>query len=99
MKKFLHSEKRNYFDIDVDWQNGTVLSSKIIFVQKYALTGHENLSTWYYATLWTAREKSLIKIMRNSDHQCENNFSKAFDCIYHTILHFSLFFCLVTHIT
>ena len=45
MKKFLHSEKRNYFDIDVERQNGTVLRSKIIFVQKYALTGHENLST------------------------------------------------------
>ena len=91
MKKFLHSEKRNYFDIDVDWQNGRVLSSKIIFVQKYALTEHENLSTWYYATLWTAREKSSIKIMRNSDHQCENNFSKAFDRIYHNISYFYLF--------
>lgn len=45
MKKFLHSEKGNYFNINVDWQNGTVLSSKNNFVQKYALTGHENLST------------------------------------------------------
>ena len=57
------------------------------------------LLSWYYATLWIAREKSSIKIMRNSYNQCANNFKKAFDRIYHTILYFSLFVCLVTHIT